>query len=177
MKNEIKILTAEPEEAEYIIRVYYETWLDTYPNEELGITREDIEISYKDAFKPEEVKKLKVKIGNGDESVKRLVAKIGDKIVGVATAAKGKDNNELRTIYVLPQYQGQGVGKKLWEEAKKFFDPSKDIIVQVVAYNKDTIEFYKKIGFVDTGIRREDDILITKSGARMPEMEMVIKVD
>lgn len=176
MNDEIKILDSVPEDAEGTINVYYKTWLDTYPNEKLDITREDIENSYKDAFSPGEIKKLKDKIEHLDKNTRRLVAKNGDKIVGVATAVIKEDNNELRTIYVLPEYQGRGIGKKLWMETKKFFDPTKDIVVNVVTYNQNTIEFYKKLGFVDTGKRGEDDILVTKSGVRMPEMEMVIRV-
>ncbi len=41
MNNEIKILEAVPEDAEGTVNVYYKTWLDTYPNEEFGVTRED----------------------------------------------------------------------------------------------------------------------------------------
>ena len=87
---------------------------------------------------------------------------------------RNENNNQLRTIYVLPEFQGKGIGKMLWNEVKKFCDPTKDIIVQVVTYNQNTIEFYKKLGFIDNGKRFSNDWRM-KSGITMPEMEMVIK--
>lgn len=71
MNDDIKIVDPVPEDAEGTVNVYYKTWLDTYPNEELGITREDIENSYKDAFKLEEIDKLKDKIKNLDKNTRR----------------------------------------------------------------------------------------------------------
>lgn len=176
--KEIKITNAIPEDAWGITNVLYKTWLATYQNEEFGITKEDIEESYKDSFTEENIDKLKNKISNIPENEKRIVAKIGDMIVGVSTIIRNEDNNQLRTIYVLPEFQGKGIGKILWEEAKKFCDPMKDIIVQVATYNKNTIEFYKKLGFVDKGKRFSDTTWrIKKMGISIPEMEMVIKAE
>ena len=173
----IEINKAKPEDAEEINNVYYKTWLDTYPNEEIGITVEDIEDSFKDSFSKEYLDQVREKIMETTGKAMRLVAKKDDLIVGVATMARNEDNNQLRTIYVLPEFQGQGVGKKLWTEAKKFCDPTKDIIVNVAVYSQKTIEFYKNIGFEDTGKRFTDEQFKTKSGAVIPEMEMVIKAE
>lgn len=176
MPNEIKILPVVSDDAKDILHVLHKTWLDTYPNKELGITEEDIEESFKDSFTKENISKLQNKIKNIRENDKRLVAKIDDKIIGIARVIKNEENNKLETIYVLPEYQGKGIGKMLWEEMKKFCDPSKDIIVHVATYNQNTIEFYKKLGFEDTG-KRFGDITwrMRKVGASIPEMEMVIK--
>jgi GNAT superfamily N-acetyltransferase len=148
----IQIVDADPLDAEGITTVYYKTWLATYPNKEIGITREDIEESYKDSFTEE-----------------------SDRVVGVARMIRNENNNQLQTIYVLPEFQGKGIGKMLWAEAKSFCDPAKDIIVQVATYNQNAIEFYKKLGFVDTGKRWSDDKWKMKSGATIPEMELVLK--
>ncbi len=170
------VCPAIPEDAWGIVNVLHKTWLATYPNEELGITVDDIEESYKESFTEENLKKLGDKIGKENPNEKRLVAKIGDDVVGVATMVRNENDNQLRTIYVLPEFQGRGIGKMLWEEAKKFCDPNKDIIVQVATYNQNTIEFYKKLGFVDTGKRFSDTTWRAKKmGVSIPEMEMVIK--
>jgi ribosomal protein S18 acetylase RimI-like enzyme len=171
----IQIVDADPLDAEGITTVYYKTWLATYPNKEIGITREDIEESYKDSFTEENIQKHKARIANGNENEKRLVAKEGDRVVGVARMIRNENNNQLQTIYVLPEFQGKGIGKMLWAEAKSFCDPAKDIIVQVATYNQNAIEFYKKLGFVDTGKRWSDDKWKMKSGATIPEMELVLK--
>lgn len=175
--NAVNVLDAIPEDAKAITNVYYKTWLETYPNNQLGITRDDIEESYKDSFSEENIIKAEKRIQELPSNVKSLVAKVNGLIVGVATMVINKSNNQLKTIYVLPEYQGHGIGKKLWEEARRFCDPTKDIIVQVATYNKNTIEFYKKLGFVDTGKRFTDDKFTFKSGTKLPEMEMVIKAE
>lgn len=43
----IKIEKAIPEDAADIQRIFYETWLVTYPNAKLGITVEDIDERFK----------------------------------------------------------------------------------------------------------------------------------
>jgi ribosomal protein S18 acetylase RimI-like enzyme len=175
MEQKIRIENAVPSDAEQITTVYYKTWLDTYPNEEIGITREDIEDSYKDSFTEESIQKNKARIAHGNKNEKRLVAKDGDHVVGVARMIRNENNNQLQTIYVLPEFQRKGIGMMLWNVAKDFCDPTKDILVQVATYNQKAIEFYKKLGFVDTGKRWNDDKWKMKSGATIPEMELIIK--
>lgn len=176
MNEWIKITPAIQEDAEGILNVLHKTWIATYPNKEHGITKEDIEESFKDSFTEENLNKLKNKIANFQENDKRLVAKINDQVIGIARIIINEENNKLETIYVLPEYQGKGIGKMLWEEAKKFCDQAKNIIVHVATYNQNTIEFYKKLGFEDTGKRFNDNTWrMKKIGASIPEMEMVIK--
>ena len=176
-EQNIKILKAIPEDALGITTVLYKTWLDTYPNEKIGITKEDVEESYKDHFTEERVKKQQENIANAPANQLRLVAKSGDQIVGVSTMIRNEDNNQLRTIYVLPEFQGRGIGQMLWKEAQKFCDSTKNTIVQVATYNKNAISFYEKLGFTDTGKRWSDDKWKMKSGATIPEMELIIKVN
>ena len=173
--EEIVIRNAIPEDATGITEVLYKTWLATYPNKELGITEQDIEKSFEKSFTPESINSLAKKIGSDLPNEKRLVATYGSKVVGVATMVRNEDNNQLRTIYVLPEFQGKGIGKMLWQEAKKFCDPNKDTIVEVATYSQNTIEFYKKLGFVDTGKRLSDMSWgIKENGVSIPEMEMVL---
>ena len=106
---------------------------------------------------------------------KRIVAKDGDMVVGMATMVKNNNNNQLKAIYVLPEYQGKGIGNNMWEALKDFVDPTKDTIVQLADYNHQAIKFYKKLGFIDTGKRWKDEKWKMKSGAYIPEMEMVLK--
>lgn len=171
---DIQIKDALPEDAWGIRNVLYKAWLTTYPNKDLGITVEDIEDSYKDKFTEESIKNFQDKIASTPPNQKRLVAKIGDKIVGATTMVRNDNDNQLRTIYILPEFQGQGIGTRLWEEIRKFADPGKKMIVQVATYNEKAINFYKKLGFVDNGKRFVDEAFRMKSGAIIPEMEMEI---
>lgn len=173
--KKIIIADAIPDDAKSIINVLYKTWLETYPNKKAGITKEDIENRFQNI--PERIEKLKERIQNTPENHRRVVAKDGDTAVGLALLIKNENNNQLAMIYILPDYQGKGIGSRLWNEVRKFCDPQKETIVHVATYNKNAISFYEKLGFMDTGKRWSDEKWKMKSGATIPEMEMVIKVE
>lgn len=145
---QVEISNASSGDEAGIIQLLKETWLATYPNEEHNITREDI--LKKDWESKERLEKWEKTIAeNGKSGVFSFVAKEGNKIVGFCQVVREKDYNELKIIYVLPEYQGKGIGKMLANKALALIDPSKDIIVEVVEYNKGAIEFYKKFGFLE----------------------------
>ena len=175
--EEINIVDAVPEDAWGITNVFYKAWLDTYPNVEKGITIEDIEDSYKDEFSVEKIENLKELIRNLPTNKKRLIAKRGDLIVGACTVIRNEDSNHLRTLYVLPEFQNKGIGTKLWEKAMEFIDPKKDTFVQVADYTHNAINFYKKLGFVDTGKRTMQESGRLKSVAIIIDMEMMRKAE
>lgn len=171
---EIKVLPAMPEDVRGIAEVFYRTWLATYPNEEAGITTEDIEDRFKNAFTEDGLAKRAEGIVHPAEGISLFLAKDGDKVVGVCSIANYPDKNQLQAIYVLPEYQGKGIGGLLWDEVRQHFDPSKDIVVQVATYNTGAIEFYKKLGFEETGKQWKDEKFKMKSGAMIPETELII---
>lgn len=98
--EDIWIGVAVPEDARGITNVLHKTWLATYPNEEIGITVEDIEDSYKNAYSQERLQKMQNRIAEHRENEKMLVATKGDLVVGDAMIVRNEDNNQLRTIYV-----------------------------------------------------------------------------
>jgi len=169
MNSNITIQKSTSKDALEIGEVFYKTWLATYPNEEVGVTVDDVEFKFKDRKSRDGSK-----FDNIPENELFLTAKDGEHVVGVCSLVKHEDKNELKAIYVLPEYQGKGIGKMFWNDALKFFDPKKDNIVEVVTYNKNAIEFYKKLGFKDTGKRLQEERLRMRSGVILPEMEMMM---
>ncbi len=169
-KTEISIAT--PEDVEGMQEVFYHGWLATYPNAEHGITVDDIEDRYKDRLSPEKLAQRREQAANPLEGQTTLVAKKDDKVVGLCRVSKHPDRNQLYAIYVLPEYHGQGVGTAMWNAAQQYLDASKHTIVEVATYNDKAIEFYKRLGFVDTGKRMSDPKFTMKSGSVIPEMEM-----
>lgn len=156
--------------------VYYKTWLATYPNEEFGVTEEDIrELFINRSKTPEDVERRRKMILNPEANTNWLIAKEGNKVIGVCFVRRYRDYDQLQSIYVLPEYHGKGVAHKLWEAQQAFLRKDKDVKVHVVTYNTRAIEFYKKLGFVDHGVRMKDDGFKLASGAHFPEMEMVLK--
>ena len=174
-EKEISIVPATPEDARGVAEVFYKTWLATYPNEEAGITTDDIEDRYKGAFTEEGLAKRAERIAHPPENAAFLVAREGDKIIGVCNVMIHPEKNQLQAIYVLPEYQKRGVGQLLWEEAQSHFDAAKDTTVEVATFNEKAINFYKKLGFEETGKQFADERFRMKSGAVIPETELVLK--
>ncbi len=140
----IEICIGSEEDAKEIVAVHKASWIATYPNEELGITKEEIETrNWNDS---ERIKSMQA-LASGENLDERLwVAKEREKIVGYAVG-KIKDDNELSAIYLLPEVQGKGIGTKLMTEFLNWADSQKDCVVDVAAYLADTIEFYRHFGF------------------------------
>ncbi len=167
----------KPEDAEGIRNVFDITWLATYPNEEKGIYLEDIQERINKKREEGGVEKQRKQILESKEDEILLVAKNSGEVIGVCRVIKKEDRNQLQAIYVLPDFQGKGVGKLLWSKAIEFTDHTKDTYVEVVDYNQGAINFYKNIGFTDTGRRFQDERFRMKSGAIFTEMEMVKKAE
>jgi len=174
----IEIRKAKREDVRIIQDVFYKTWLATYPNEKIGITKEDIEERFKKRLSKEAIQKRIEHICDMSGNYLFLVATNGDSVIGVCRLEKTADYFQIMAIYVLPEYQRNGIGKMFWEEAKKYFRKEKDIIVQVAIYNTKAISFYQKLGFTDTGKRfTEENLRMPLNGVAIPEMEMIIKLD
>ncbi|KND47210.1 MAG: hypothetical protein AB199_02155 [Parcubacteria bacterium C7867-004] len=179
--KELKISLVQPEDFEGILEVQYKAALKNYPNDELGITADDIDADYVEARTPEKIREGEERWRNLPENLNQryFVAKSGGKVVGFCVVDRYEDKNQVNGIYIDPDFQGQGLGKKFWEEAAKFLDPSKDTVVMVLPYNTQAKGFYATLGFEETGNRANDgDGTQMKSGAVMPvPIEMVRKSD
>jgi ribosomal protein S18 acetylase RimI-like enzyme len=173
----IEIADVRPEHVEGIQEVFYRAWLATYPNDAAGVTVDDVEDRFKERNSKERLAKRREDIASVDPDKRFLVALDGERVIGLARASKNEKENRLNAIYVLPEYQGKGVGTKLWNEIKSFFDPTKDVVVGVATYNEKAIGFYTKLGFIDSGRRYTEEGLRLKSGAILPEMDMVIRAE
>lgn len=140
-------------------QLYFNVWLDTYPNQEIGVSREDLEEWLKPSLSAESLESSRNSIANKPENILMLVAEENGKVIGFCYVSKadGSVHNKLRAIYVDTAYQGKGVGRILWNQASKFFDADIQTDVQVVAYNDKAIGFYKSLGFIETGEKITDD--------------------
>jgi GNAT superfamily N-acetyltransferase len=174
MQQKIKILRAKPTDAKAIEEVYYKTWLATYPDNKYGVTIDDIKHIYRNRNNTEELMKKQKIMAATRKEFKRFVAKSGDKIVGLCNITVDSDKNQLNAIYILPKYQGKGIGKMFWNKIHKLFNLKNKTIVHVAEYNTNAIEFYKKLGFKVTKKRFENQNSKMKSGAIIPEIEMII---
>lgn len=170
----IQIADATLEDIAEIREVEKTSWLATYPNEKLGITVIDIEERF-DENTEEAKKKLEERKNslNKDSSAHTWIAKDNDRIIGVCIATK-EEKNHIQTIYILPEFQGQGVGGKLMSVALDWLGSDKDVFVNSASYNEKALAFYRSFGFVESGEPVKPSVQFS-SGASIPEIELVKK--
>ncbi len=171
----MRIRNAQPEDVAALVEVFYPAWLVTYPNEAVGITKEDVEMFFKNSLEADALKKRSDHIQNLPANHVYLVAEDVSRIVGLLVLVKREQYDQLQAIYVLPEYHGKGIGTSLFNEVLTHV--TKDMIVQVATYNANAIRFYEKLGFVDNGKRfTEERHRMPVSGVLIPEMEMLRKL-
>lgn len=175
--NNIKIVDSTPQDVFGIRNVQKITWIDTYPNSALGITREDVE----SVFSKDGTGNGRNKIGEwrkrySDLNQHRWVVKNKNEIIGFCVVGKESNSNRIYAIYVIPSFQGKSWGKQLMEKALSWLEDDKDIYVNVAPYNIQAINFYEKFGFAKTGRNvHSKGVKPLPSGKIIPEIEMIRK--
>jgi ribosomal protein S18 acetylase RimI-like enzyme len=170
----IQIHDATPNDADGVRQVQQRTWLATYPNAELGITEEDIEARFharsEEAIKRRQAQQQGI---NSDPLVHLWVAKEAERIVGFCLAKKEGMQNKIQAIYVLPEYQGTGIGKRLLQTALDWLGSQREIVLNVAAYNHQAINFYRRFGFIPSGRPAHSGVTKLPSGVVIPEIELI----
>lgn len=134
----ISIEEPSPDDAGEIFFVQRQTWHESYTD---YIDHEEIEGRFTDS--PKRIEQIKEKIKKN--STNYFVAKDEDKIVGFISLTKNP-KNEIFSLYVLEQSQGQGIGKQLMHKGVDWFK-GEEIYIHVAVENKKAQSFYKKFGF------------------------------
>jgi len=170
----IYIRNSIPDDIYGIRLVQKKAWLATYPNEKEGISVSDIEDVFRNDDTPEGKKNIEERKKRYEkEGVQTWVAQDDEKIIGFCIAEKEEEKNRIQAIYVLPEYQRNGIGKQLMEKALVWCRNDRDIFVHVVRYNTKAIVFYKKIGFTETGkVGTFDSVATLSCGKTLPEVEL-----
>jgi len=167
----LKIRDVLAEDIPRIVEINYLAWKVTYPNEEYGITLEDVE---------RRVGSIEKKITRWNDSLiregfKHILVENGDNLILGYAVLNIIDSNQsrLQVINVDPNFHRSGAGSALTKTALNYFDDNVDIIVEVTKYNKNAIRFYEKFGFE---IEEEIDGLEVAPGKWMPLIRMIKKV-
>lgn len=119
------------------------TYQDTYKNEAIGLTKECFSKEVFNSLIAQRYLESNLEI---NEKQKCWLAFLDSRLVGSITITEREDNYELKGFYVATEYQGKGIGKKLFKLVLGFAK-NKDIILDIYAHNTKTIEIYKKWGF------------------------------
>jgi ribosomal protein S18 acetylase RimI-like enzyme len=77
-----------------------------------------------------------------------LLAEIGGRVVATAYAKPGREDRiELSQLYVLPEVQGRGLGRRLLATALASFPKGAPVRLEVELRNRRAIAFYEREGF------------------------------
>ncbi len=147
------------------------TWLATYPNDAIGITHADIEALF--AERTAEAHQARRRAINANPQRHLWVAECETGIVGMCLAHKEDEIRHIQALYVLPNYQGRGVGKQLMQTALEWLGAGRPVTLGVATYNTRAIDFYERLGFVPSGTPSPFPAPTLPSGRVIPELEMI----
>ncbi len=168
-----KIAIPELEDTEGIIDMHVQSWLDVYPNDEHGISREYVKEQVKRFTNDDGHKKRRSYIEEAHTNPDyffRIAKDKDDKIVGFIDVRRGDQENELKGLYLEKTAYGTGLARRLADEAMDWLGNNKDIRLTVVTYNDRAQAFYRKYGF-----ERVPDSEREKDNTGIPIVEMVRK--
>lgn len=154
LMNKVVIRKATSEDAKDIAKLNADTWIITYK----GLMPDEV-LDYVQKTVDERVSKI---AGNIKKYNNVFVAEIDRKIVGFCGYGRSEnkqyaDFGEIYTLYVLKEYQGYGIGKKLFMTGIKSLIEQgySSMILNVLEGNK-TIHFYEKYGGVNVGSKTDN---------------------
>ena len=113
------------------------------------------EETYVDCLTPEAVKKISDNWENltqlslkEEQNVFVIACFENDTIAGIAIIRKvDTETAEIKRLYVLPDHQGKGIGKRLLTDVLISFPEVEKVALFVEEQNKPAISFYKKFNF------------------------------
>jgi len=169
-KPNFAITPAQPDDVEAIERMRYQSWLDTYPNEELGFTEEMVKERFASRLTPEGLAKTRQRYEDNldNQDVLQLVAKDNSgQVVGAIIATNGARGREIGALYTDKSVHGTGVGGALMSQALNWLGDDEDVLLNVASYNERAIHFYEKFGFAKVG-----EPFVDEQFPNMPEQKM-----
>lgn len=165
----------QPEDLDEATAMRRKSWLDTYVNEEAGVTREWIEERNHFQLLPEnkELRKERFVKGVAAGNFAAWVARDAQgKIIGSTTPSIDSDGTQhVGSLYVDKDWHGTGVGAALMQKVIDWADPKKPLVLGVATYNERAKAFYKKWGFVEVEGSE------TLHDGKIPEIKMIRKGD
>jgi GNAT superfamily N-acetyltransferase len=166
--------TIEPmraEDVEPATRMRLQSWLDTYTNDEFGVTREWIEERNQEQLRPERIQRGIERLTIPSRAC--YVARSSDgEIIGSTTPYVDEEGvQHVGSLYVDERFHGKGVGQQLMQKVIEWSDPLKPLELGVVAYNERAKAFYRKWQFEE--IPGSETLFDNK----IPEIKMIRKGD
>ncbi len=144
----LSIRLAKPTDLKLYTNLFQQTYESAYVNSEIGLTKECFSPQVFNT--PDTQKYLATKLINSSEQKTWLVFDDQKLIASATCKIIDKNKAEFSGFYVLPDYQHQGLGKKLYQKVLDFAQ-NRDLILGIYTHNTKTLEIYKNWGWqIDT---------------------------
>jgi ribosomal protein S18 acetylase RimI-like enzyme len=147
--------TIEPFSEEHIdgyLIMHRRSWLNTYPNESVNLTSEQLNNILNKVSMTTRRDRVKKRILDGLTTGLDVLL-IGGTVGGVTDVVMekidGKSYGKIRMLYLDPDLIGKGYGKLLMDHAISKLKSlgAIEFVVEVAKYNERAIKFYEKFGF------------------------------
>jgi len=170
------ITVPEVEDMEGIIEMHVQSWLDVYPNDQFGVSREHVQESVKRFTNDEGHRKRRAYIEEAHTNPDyflRIAKNADNKVVGFIDGRRRDDENELAGLYLDKSEYGTGLAQDLTDQFFTWLgNDKKDVRLTVATYNDRAQAFYRKLGFaIVPGTERPKDT------TGIPIVEMIRKGD
>jgi GNAT superfamily N-acetyltransferase len=168
-----QIRKAVIEDALEIWEVEKRSWLDTYTNQQLGLTKDILRKSLQGPRNSVERRHIRAWRKKIEAKRKRgvFIAEEQGQIKGFIAPFIEKDIHRLGSLYVASEAQGQGLGSALLQQSLAWHGQH-DIYLYVVAYVQKSVDFYKSYGFEELSRGYAVDERLP-SGLHVPNIRMV----
>ncbi|WP_165947304.1 GNAT family N-acetyltransferase [Micromonospora sp. 15K316] len=151
---DLLIDSARAEDAPALARTILAAWLETYPDQDAGISEAWIRAHRGDVVTSEGIAQWQGFIEEVERQPGRRFCRVvrnGGEIVGLLCGQRA-ESVSLGPMYMRQEAQGRGIGRQLMAAFLAWADDEL-ISLWVTAYNERAISFYKHYGFEDTGER------------------------
>lgn len=162
----MRIIRGLPEHARSILNVRRAVRVDTYAGYAETLTAEYLTRRYK--ITPEIIAGEAAKLGNAQSQY--FLAKDDARVIGYVKTERSP-RQSICLLHILAGYQGRGIGSELMRRAFDGLDLTQPIYLEVVEGNDRAMDWYKRIGFKETG--RVIDGTPIPAGGYLSELEMV----
>lgn len=154
MEKKWTIRQTKRSDAQAIFSIIFVSWLDTYVNDDIGVTREFIfnsQLRYLTySFFSKECKFDY--FDNTKDNLQLVAVDKNDVVVGFLHCIRTEEQQTLEGMYLFPECKGTGLAQDFAERFFEWEDGSRDSKLGVVQYNSRAIRFYEKLGFEPNGV-------------------------
>lgn len=171
-KLDFEVMRMSPDDVEAATTMRLECWLDTYVNDEVGVTREWVEEHNIAQITPEKNEARKARLKDPAHHIGWVAKNSVGEIIGSTTPFIYEDGRQdVGSLYVKKEWRGKGVAAALMQKVIDWFDLKKPIELGVVTYNERAKSFYRKWGFEE--ISGSEELFADK----IPDIKMIRKGD